>query len=115
MKLFRLLFLFSVLAIAQSTSILDVATGSRCTAVFTPATAATDVQLDCQTQGKPILSGAKVNLTTIAGNTSGFVIGYSVGAESITVLLKRATATAALHIEASVNGSLTVNKDVTVP
>lgn len=108
--------LFAIAASASAqTSLIDVSTGSRCTAVFVPAAAATDVQIDCQSQGKPVLAGAKVNLAAIVGSTSGVVIGYTVGTESITLLFKRATSTAPLHVEASVNGAMTVNKDVAVP
>lgn len=104
-----------VLACCGSAQIIDVSTGSRCTATFLPVTAATDVQIDCTYQSRPVMGGAKVNLVAITGNTSGFVIGFSTGSDSVTILLKRAAATGPLHVEAAVNGAQTVNKDIPVP
>ena len=111
MRLILLIFTWACLAQAQ---IIDVSTGSRCTATFLPATSATDVQIDCTYQSKPVLSGAKVNLVAITGNTSGFVVGFSTGSDSVTILLKRASPTGPLHVEAAVNGAQTVNKDIPV-
>ena len=112
----RLIFvILTILAGCLQAQIIDVSTGSRCTATFSPSTSATDVQIDCTYQSKPVLSGAKVNLAAITGNTSGFVIGFSTGSDSVTILLKRATATGPLHVEAAVNGTQTANKDIPVP
>lgn len=111
----KLVILVFVLAGFTQAQIIDVSTGSRCTATFSPVTGATDVQIDCTYQSKSVLSGAKVNLATITGNTSGFVIGFSTGSDSVTILLKRASATGLLHVEAAVNGAQTVNKDIPVP
>lgn len=57
----------------------------------------------------------KVNLAAITGNNNGFVVSYSTTPDSVTILLKRLTLTGLLHVEAVVNGTQVVNKDVAVP
>jgi len=115
MKAFSMVLIVLACSCFASAQIVDVSTGSRCTATFSPASAATDAQIDCTYQSKPVLSGAKVSLAAITGNTSGFVIGFSTGSDAVTILLKRTAVGAPLHVEAAVNGTQTVNKDIPVP
>lgn len=118
MKLLTL-FLISLACFAQgSTPIVTAATGLVCTAAFAPATSATDIVIDCTFHSKPVLTGAKLALAAISGDGDGFVLGYSKappGQSSITILVRRATLTGPVHIEAGVDGQIVFNKDVVVP
>jgi hypothetical protein len=107
--------LLLILTLPAAAQILDVSTGTRCTATFVPATAATDIQLDCFYRSKPVMTGAKVNLAAITGNTSGFVVGFATGTDSVAILLKRTAADSSLYVEASVNGTMVATKTIPVP
>jgi hypothetical protein len=97
--------------------IVDVATGTRCTAVFFPTAGASEVQIDCVIATKPAVS-TKMAIgagSPLIGLTSGLVLSFTNNIDSVTFLLKRASATAQLSIDVAVNGVAQPTKLVTVP
>ena len=115
----RFLFLLIPAALlAQSGSIFDVTTGNRCTAVFSPATAATDVQIDCSRAGAIVLSGAKIKLAAITGSGNAFTLQYNLAGDAVTMQMARPTGVGPLHVDVVINGSSVFppsGKDVAVP
>jgi hypothetical protein len=112
-----LLLLAGTLLTAQSLStppIVDVATGARCVAAFSPATGATHVQVDCSNAGVAI-STTRVSIASITGAGQGFAFSFNTGTDAITVLLKRPAAAANLQIDAAVNGGVVSSRSVPVP
>jgi hypothetical protein len=112
-----LLTLLAGVLAAQSLStppIVDIATGARCVAAFSPAAAATHVQVDCSYGGAAI-SMTRVSIASITGAAQGFAFSFVAGPDAITVLLKRANSTANLQIDATVNGGAITSRSVPVP
>lgn len=115
---FVLFLLVSRVLFAQSGSIFDVTTGNRCTAVFSPTTAATDVQIDCSRAGATVLAGAKIKLAAITGSGNAFTMQYNLGGDAVTMQMARPTAGGPLHVDVVINGASVFppsGKDVTVP
>jgi hypothetical protein len=112
-----ILLLASAMLTAQSLStppIVDVATGARCVAAFSPGTGATHVQVDCSNAGVAI-STTRVSIASITGVAQGFAFSFNTGTDAITVLLKRPGAAANLQIDAAVNGVAITSRSVPVP
>lgn len=109
-KLALLALLLAAFALAQTPTTINVSTGLSCSATVS----ATDVVIVCTDTGKQIMS-SDVTLASIIGNGAGYVVALSTSTQSISWLVKRQKTTDPLHIEASVNGTLAVAKDITLP
>ena len=116
----KLLFLIASAAYAQTgVPIVDVATGLRCTAAFSPPTSATAVQVDCTKNAQAILSGAKMQLAVISGSTASFTLVLTIangtGTDTIAMMFRRPVATGNLQIDTTVNGAAPVTLSIAVP
>lgn len=117
MKLFLLL-VSSVLSAQTSAPIVDVATGTRCTAAFSPATSATHVQIDCAVAGVQIAE-TRLLISAITGSLLGYETTFAVpnsnGKDVITMVIKRVNSTSPLIVDTVVNGAALPSKTITVP
>ena len=87
----------------------------RCVVTFSPATAATDIAIDCSINGVAV-STTKVKIASIVGNANGFAQAFINGpSATITIIMKRLLATGPVNISATVNGGTAQTKDVVVP
>lgn len=118
-KLLITLFLAAAAFGQTGTPIVDVATGTRCTAAFSPATAATHIQIDCYSAAN-LISTNRMIISAITGVTNGFSVSFAVPVsggpgDQVTMVVRRTTPTANIQIDTIVNGGAPITKSVAVP